>query len=546
MAYRVYRFHRLVRFYTGLFLGQTDISAFGYSAVGVKKSFQLTVNGAEYPVFKGETLLSAFIRCGISFDTAYCGGSHTCGKCLVRAEGRISPPEEKELFLLGSKADEGFRLACFCKAEGAVTVFFEESSVKTELPDAENTIKKPVSTICSVFDIGTTTVAALYYDADTKALIYSEGQLNVQSVFGADVMSRIGHAFSRENGDAELAEATASQLKKINASFSEHTGIPLSAVKKTVITGNTAMELIAAGLSVRSLAAAPFEPMSRLGFRADGSRFGTPEADIYFMKCAGGFFGGDIIASSLYAESLNKNSEALFVTDIGTNGEMALLDSGGIYGCSTAAGPAFEGVGITCGSPSFGGAICKAVYKGSCFVTETIGNRPPASICGSGLLDVAAEALSAGLIDENGALVNGGRLDITDKIYITRGDLAAFRQAKSAVCAGALVLLRKLKGKSFTTAVAGGFGSSLNIKNAVKTGLLPVECGEKVITLGNGAALGASLLLFDESMIKKAEALADRTEITDLVSDRFFADKYFDGLYIGPVSLKGAPLDEEI
>ena len=69
------------------------------------------------------------------------------------------------------------------------------------------------------------------------------------------------------------------------------------------------------------------------------------------------------------------------LADVGTNGEMALLSDGTIYCCATAAGPAFEGVGISCGSaavsspPSSTPSVDSTVSLASSPVTSAVAAR---------------------------------------------------------------------------------------------------------------------------------------------------------------------------
>lgn len=69
-----------------------------------------------------------------------------------------------------------------------------------------------------------------------------------------------------------------------------------------------------------------------------------------------GFVGGDITAGIL-ATQLHRQRGILLFVDVGTNGEMVLSVDGRLSATSTAAGPAFEGMTITCGMRATGGAI---------------------------------------------------------------------------------------------------------------------------------------------------------------------------------------------
>lgn len=90
--------------------------------------------------------------------------------------------------------------------------------------------------------------------------------------------------------------------------------------------------------------------------------------------------------------------------DLGTNGEMAIGNKDRILVTSTAAGPAFEGGNITWGTGSIPGAICTVHIEENKAEVGTIKNAPPVGICGTGVVETAAELLKEELIDETGRL----------------------------------------------------------------------------------------------------------------------------------------------
>jgi uncharacterized 2Fe-2S/4Fe-4S cluster protein (DUF4445 family) len=92
------------------------------------------------------------------------------------------------------------------------------------------------------------------------------------------------------------------------------------------------------------------------------------------------------------------------LADIGTNGELALFHEGRLTVCSTAAGPAFEGVGISMGMQGSDGAIDKVSEENGKLSAHVIGNVSPVGICGSGLVDAAACMLKTGVLEEDGYL----------------------------------------------------------------------------------------------------------------------------------------------
>jgi uncharacterized 2Fe-2S/4Fe-4S cluster protein (DUF4445 family) len=62
-----------------------------------------------------------------------------------------------------------------------------------------------------------------------------------------------------------------------------------------------------------------------------------------------GYIGADITAG-VYATGMVFDEEPSLLVDIGTNGEIVLQHGGALTACATAAGPAFEGCGLRCGT----------------------------------------------------------------------------------------------------------------------------------------------------------------------------------------------------
>ena len=78
--------------------------------------------------------------------------------------------------------------------------------------------------------------------------------------------------------------------------------------------------------------------------------------------------------------------------DLGTNGEMVLGNRRRRISASSAAGPAFEGGNMLCGTGSVSGAISQVKIQNRRAVIRTIGViSPPVGICGTGIISAMAE-----------------------------------------------------------------------------------------------------------------------------------------------------------
>lgn len=488
-------------------------------------------NGKEYFVPRG-TLLSH-----IDGVEKPCGGHGRCGKCKVKASGALSAISETERgFLSDDEIKSGIRLACMTLAEGDCRVYSSEATANDRIVSDGD---MPEINIDPVFyqygmaiDIGTTTLAAVLYDQNGN-ICASETALNPQARFGADVVSRI-EAHLNGNGET-LASVVREAIDRMVLSVSRKSEIDAEKIDKAVITGNTAMIYLATNTSPESISHAPFEADRLFGecltARNMGLKSLSPDTEIYLPPCISAFVGADMTCAVL-ASAITRNEKSAFIADIGTNGEMALWHNGTLNVCSTAAGPAFEGVGITMGMRASDGAVDKAVLCNGKPLISHIGDKTPCGICGSGLVDIIACLLDTEEIDETGYLETDPYM-LTDTVMLTAGDVRMVQLAKSAVCAGIMTLMHNAdvtENDISDFCIAGGFGKYLNLKNAVKIGLLPHIPGERIRLLGNAALSGASMLLLSKDLKTECEGIARSAVLTELSTNPYFAEEYMMGM----------------
>lgn len=296
-------------------------------------------------------------------------------------------------------------------------------------------------------------------------------------------------------------------------------------VKSFVITGNTAMLYLLTGRNPVSLSKAPFDA----DWLADES-IKQGERTVYLPPCMNAFVGADITCAVLASGMCKKNETAL-LCDIGTNGEVALYKDGHLYVTSTAAGPAFEGAGISCGVGSVPGAIDKVYVYDEKIQVHTIAGKTPVGICGSGLIDAVAAFLDLEIIDETGAADD--ELTLCDEITLEIKDVRSVQLAKAAIAAGIQTLCDSAKvhyDEIGTFYIAGGFGSHLNAVSAVKIGLFPQELQAKVKVIGNGALAGAMQLLLDTEAVNEAKDIAARSSHVSLGGNPKFNQAFVDNM----------------
>lgn len=475
-----------------------------------------------------ETLLSALRRAGYSIPAA-CGGKGRCGKCRVPVNGVP-------------------RLACRVYPADGDTVTLPESAGGAILT---RTLPMPACqpgrTGCAAaVDLGTTTVVARLYDLASGAELATESGWNTQAPYGADVISRIQYTLEQPDGLQELSQRSREQVWALIGRALARCGRAADTLREITLVGNTVMQHLFAGYSVRSIAAAPFQPETLFDASETVPLHGVP---VRLAPCVAGYVGGDITAGLLAAGLAELPGEHLFL-DIGTNGEMALGGRGGFTCCAVASGPAFEGAGISCGMPGVDGAVSRVRYDRG-FVYDVIGGGTPKGLCGSGLLDLTAVLLRLGAIAPGGRLLppeqapaalrrhlthdadGNGCFHLTPEVSLTAADVRNLQLAKAAVAAGIRVLLqqRGLTPEQLDGVyLAGGFGSYLDPESAAAIGMLPRACAGKLHTLGNTALSGAAVLTLDGAQWQRIRAISRACSYLELSGRADFAAAFTENL----------------
>lgn len=464
-----------------------------------------------------------------------CGGHGKCGKCKVKVIGEVSPLSKAEKnHLTETEISQGVRLACLtkilgeCRVERITTV--ASVNVLTEASGRDINIAPTFNDLGVAVDIGTTTVAARLYN--TRGQLLSEAScLNPQTEIGADVVSRIEASLK---GDREkLGLMIVKAVDGILCELARKADVLSSRIDRAVITGNTVMLSLLTKESVEPFSHAPFRAERLFGETLNAGDLGissiSPDASIYLPSCISAFVGADTVCAILFSGMLDEKSALL--ADIGTNGEMALYQDGRLTVASTAAGPAFEGVGISMGMRGGFGAIDRVFVEDKKLKAHTVGDTVPVGICGSGLVDVAACMLEVGIIDSDGYLDD--TFTVEGSVSVTEGDIRQLQLAKSAISAGILTLFEERKrGKDFdgNFYVAGGFGNYLNVDNAIKIGLIPGRTAGHTKTVGNAALGGASMMLLDKELADKDKDVASVAELIELSGNPDFSERFILGM----------------
>lgn len=468
---------------------------------------------------------------------------------------RLCEAVNKKLQEKGSKADRVFRpkleilpvISHLMKEKGGTARVIVSGDEILELKEQDD---KPV--LMAAFDIGTTTVAGYLLDGRTGEQLATASALNVQTEYGADVIMRAN--YSLEHGAEELSACIRVLLKKLIRTLCKEAGKEPEDIYQVSVVGNTCMHHLFLGIVPDSLVHAPYNPAISHGltFPAEKFRLGIhPGGQLIALPVIAGFVGADTVAC-LLAVNLEEEKKMTLMIDIGTNGEIVLGNSKRRIACSTAAGPAFEGAKIACGMRGAEGAVEHAHLEEGRLVCKVIGGGKPTGICGSGLIDIIAGLLEAGVIDETGRLMEGPRVvQIDDNtktayllagpsesgngkpVYLSQKDIREVQLAKGAIAAG-IALLAEQMGITLEQIeqvyIAGAFGNYMDPAGACRIGMLPGILKDRIIPVGNAAGEGAKLALLNNKELERAERLARHTEFLELAALPEFQDEFVDQL----------------
>lgn len=443
----------------------------------------------EFDAPQGAELVAALAAHGLEFP---CGASGLCGGCGVRVRSGWLPATraDRQHFTI-AELNAGWRLACQARPE--LPLVLECGQWEMNVLTDETLAPAGRQGLGIAVDLGTTTIAAQLVNLATGEVLAVATELNPQASFGSDVMSRIRAAMS----GADLTTPVRVLTGEMVARMARGRAAELTDV---VLVGNTVMHHLFCGLAVDSLASAPFASPHLGEQRRSPADLGwclPARCMVRFLPCLGGLVGSDILAGIL-ATGMAQSQELVALIDLGTNGEIAIGNRGGIVCASTAAGPAFEAGAIRMGMRAATGAIAHVTLEDGVLHSTVIGGGEPRGICGSGLVDAVAAGLNLGAILPSGRIADGSkRFSVAGTVELTQADLRELQLAKGAIAAGFRILLRRLGAQPQDLRaiyLAGAFGNYVQVASALRIGLLQAPAA-MIHAAGNTALRGAKLLL---------------------------------------------------
>jgi uncharacterized 2Fe-2S/4Fe-4S cluster protein (DUF4445 family) len=413
------------------------------------------------------------------------------------------------------------------------------------------------------FDLGTTTVVATLLDLDSGQPLAVRSMLNRQQPFGADVITRVSATMMDPQALGRLTSAAHATFAELTEEVCSEAGVEPREVYEITVCGNQTMMQIALGIDPEPLSMAPFIVATNSFPSTVAADFGVPvhpRAHAFVFPSLGAYVGGDIVAGML-ATGMTRDQRLRLFIDVGTNSEIALGSSERVLATAAPAGPAFEAAQIRCGMRAADGAIEGVKIDGDSLELQVIGDVEPVGLCGSGVVDVVAELVHAGLLDHSGrfaeveAVEQSGRpqlasrfgmigkervfvlerrgASVEESVFISQRDVRELQFAKASIATGWNILLRDLgidASEIQQVLLAGSFGAYLTPLSAVRIGLVPKLALPRIISAGNVAGEGAKIAALSARERAEADAILREVQYVELSGRSDFNDLFIDQL----------------
>ena len=399
-------------------------------------------------------------------------------------------------------------------------------------------------------DLGTTKIAVFLVDLVTGETVDSKGIINPQIIYGEDVMSRLNFAIQNKDNAGKIQKIVIDKINEAAVEICSRNNLTSREITEMTVVGNTAMLHLFLKLPVKQLGLSPFVSSIKKSLNIKARDIGiniTAGGYIFLLSPIAGFIGSDHLAMILATKIYKRKGNYLGI-DIGTNTEIALKTGKIITSVSTASGPAFEGAHIKHGMRASPGAIERVTIDSGTRLPsiQTIDDREPVGICGSGILDAVASLLKVGLIDKKGKFKTDsdnicrddkGELNyvLEKDISISQKDIVEIQLAKGAIRAGIEILLENagISIKEIDGVIlAGAFGSYIDPKNVMDIGMFPGIPLAKIRQVGNAAGVGAKMILISKQRRIEAERLAKKIKYLELASYPGFDDHFINGMQL--------------
>ena len=401
-------------------------------------------------------------------------------------------------------------------------------------------------------DLGTTRVVLRLLNLVTGKILANDAFDNPQIAVGPDILARI-HSAGDQDGFDLLTTLIRAAMDRNIIGLCRSNGYQSEDIHLMTMAGNTAMTHLFLGLNPRWMIREPYIPVvnrpgifsaCKLGLRS------VKDARILIFPNVGSYFGGDLIAGILLAE-LHQQADVSILVDVGTNAEVILGNRDWLVGCAGAAGPALEG-GVSHIGMLAGPGVIDRIHidpNSRQFDIHTISGHPPRGICGSGMIDLAAQLFLAGMIDIRGKLlpkmckehyiekdglarlivVPADQSATSQDLCISQADIDSLIRSKAAMYTILETLTQSVgvdQNELPCFYVAGTFGSFIDPKSAIAIGMIPDLPLDRYHSLGNSSLGGCTKVLKEVDALEEIDRIRDRITYMELNVNQEFMNRF--------------------
>jgi uncharacterized 2Fe-2S/4Fe-4S cluster protein (DUF4445 family) len=453
--------------------------------------------------------------------------------------------------------ESNFTVDCVIRSEG------EEKTILNVYPHSEESPPSfsdaPPRLAGLAIDIGTTTVSMMLVDLETGEMAAMGSAGNGQIRYGADVINRIIESGKRGGLERLHNAVTKECIEPLIRRICEKAGITPDRIYRAAVAANTTMTHFFLGVNGENIRLEPYVPafFHSSPFSAQSLALGLhPDAEVLIAPGIGSYVGGDITAG-VFSSMIFKKTKPSLLIDLGTNGELVFGSADFLMACACSAGPAFEGGDIACGMRATDGAIEAVVVdkesmKPALSIVGAENGQKPRGLCGSGLIDLIGELFRCGIINAKGKFIRedpgpnprvahdeygGGRYiaafpnETADggEVSLTEVDIDNFIRAKGAIFSAIKTMLAVVDYPVDAIEdifVAGGIGSGINMKSAIRIGMFPNLPLEKFHYIGNSSLMGAYAMLQSKRAAEMVTDTARGITYLELSSHPGYMDEF--------------------
>ena len=244
----------------------------------------------------------------------------------------------------------GSRLACQTEVSGDIAIHIPENSLLSAevaqkgppmLPDPLPAVRNYFQLADAygiAVDLGTTTIAVYLCDLGRSRVTGSTSMRNPQIIYGDDVMSRITAVHRKPALLNQLQKMVVKAIEWGILQLCRTYRVDANRLRRMVVVGNSTMIHLFVGEDPTSIGIYPYTPRfteeKEISAESIGFEF-SASTTVITLPLLSGFLGSDILAAAV-AVGLESKEKGTVLVDVGTNGEVMLLNESGFSATSCA------------------------------------------------------------------------------------------------------------------------------------------------------------------------------------------------------------------